>query len=66
MLAMKRKIIYQVETEAQLAWFILTDSKTLKNEKELQKKLLLEYCAKDTLALYYLIKFLMEKSNEQS
>ena len=53
-------------TEAQLAWFILTDSKTLKNEKELQKKLLLEYCAKDTLALYYLIKFLMEKSNEQS
>ena len=53
-------------TEAQLAWFILTDNKTLKNEKELQKKLLLEYCAKDTLALYYLIKFLMEKSNEQS
>ena len=47
-------------TEAQLAWFILTDNKTLKNEKELQKKLLTDYCAKDTLALYYLVKHLMD------
>ena len=46
---------------AQLAWFIHTDPKTSKKEKDLQRKLLIEYCAKDTLALYYLIKYLMEK-----
>lgn len=51
-------------SEAQLAWFIYTDSKTPKKEKEIQKKLLIEYCEKDTLALYYLIKFLIEKSNK--
>ena len=49
-------------SEAQLAWFINTDPKTSKKEKEIQKKLLIEYCAKDTLALYYLIKYLIEKT----
>jgi hypothetical protein len=42
-----------------LAWFIYTNPKTSKKEKELQKKLLIDYCAKDTLVLYYLIKHLM-------
>ena len=51
---------------AQLAWFIYTNKKTTEKEKKVQEKNLIEYCAKDTLALYYLIKFLMEKSNEQS
>lgn len=45
--------------DAQMAWFICTDSKTSKEEKNRQIKLLREYCAKDTLALYYLIKFLI-------
>ena len=47
---------------AQLAWFIYTNKKTTEKEKKTQEKNLIEYCAKDTLALYYLIKFLMEKS----
>ena len=47
---------------AQLAWFIYTNKKTTEKEKKVQEKNLIEYCAKDTLALYYLIKFLMEKS----
>ena len=51
--------------EAQLAWFIYTDPKTNISEKNKQKKNLIEYCAKDTLALYYLIKFLLDKSKAQ-
>ena len=50
--------------EAQLAWFIYTDPNTDINEKKKQEKNLIEYCSKDTLALYYLIKFLFEKSKE--
>ena len=50
--------------EAQLAWFIYTDPNTDINEKKNQEKNLIEYCSKDTLALYYLIKFLFEKSKE--
>jgi hypothetical protein len=48
--------------EAQLAWFIYTDPKTSNDDKEKQIKLLKAYCAKDTLAIYYLIKHLLEKS----
>ena len=48
--------------EAQLAWFIYTDPKTSNNDKEKQIKLLKVYCAKDTLAIYYLIKYLLEKA----
>ena len=48
--------------EAQLAWFIYTDPKTSNDDKEKQIKLLKAYCAKDTLAIYYLIKYLLEKS----
>ena len=46
--------------DAQLAWFVYTDPKTSNNEKEKQKDLLIEYCSKDTLAVYYLVKFLMK------
>lgn len=48
--------------DAILAWFICTDPKTTIEEKEKQKKLLLEYCSKDTLALYYLIKYFFDES----
>ena len=48
--------------EAQLAWFIYTDPKTSNEDKEKQIKLLKAYCAKDTLAIYYLIKYLLESS----
>ena len=48
--------------EAQLAWFIYTDSKTSNEDKEKQKKLLLDYCSKDTQAVYHLVKYLMEKT----
>ena len=48
--------------DAVLAWFICTDPKTTIEEKEKQKKLLLEYCSKDTLALYYLIKYFFDES----
>ncbi len=48
-------------TEAGIAWYICADKKTTKEEKEKQIKLLKEYCAKDTLALYYLIKYLIKK-----
>ena len=60
------KINYEEEddisggTDAQLAWFINTDPNETKEKKEKQKKLLLEYCSKDTLAMYYLIKYLTE------
>ena len=48
--------------EAQLAWFIYPNVKTKNDQRKKQIKNLEDYCAKDTLALYYLIKFLMEKS----
>jgi hypothetical protein len=48
--------------EAQLAWFTYTDPKTSNEDKEKQIKLLKAYCAKDTLAIYYLIKYLLENS----
>ena len=48
--------------DAGLAWFIYTDPKTSNNDKEKQKKLLIDYCSKDTLAVYYLVKYLMEKT----
>jgi hypothetical protein len=48
--------------EAQLAWFIYTDPKTSNNDKEKQIKLLKVYCAKDTLAIYYLIKYFFEQT----
>ena len=48
--------------DAGLAWFICTDPKTTVEEKEKQKKLLLEYCSKDTFALYYLIKYFFEQN----
>ena len=44
-------------SEAQLAWFKCTDPKISHEEKEKEKKLLLEYCAKDTYALYDLVKY---------
>ena len=47
--------------DAQLAWFVYTDPKTTREEKEKQKKRLLNYCSKDTLAIYHLVKYLMEK-----
>ena len=50
---------------AQLAWFIYTDPKTSKEEKEKQKTLLKNYCSKDTLAVYYLVKYLIEKTDEE-
>jgi hypothetical protein len=46
--------------EAQLAWFIYTDPKTSNDDKEKQIKLLKAYCAKDTLAIYYLVKYLIK------
>ena len=36
--------------------------KIVKNLNVKQKKLLLEYCSKDTLALYYLIKYFFDES----
>jgi len=47
--------------EAQLAWFIYTDPKTSNEVKKKQKKLLIDYCSKDTLAVYYLVKYLMDR-----
>jgi hypothetical protein len=48
--------------EAQLAWFVYTDQETPTDKRKKQIELLKVYCAKDTLAIYYLIKFLIEKS----
>lgn len=48
---------------AQLAWFIYTNPITNDEVRNKQSQNLIEYCAKDTLALYYLIKFFMEISN---
>jgi len=47
-------------TDAGLAWFVCTDPKTTNTEIEKQKKLLIDYCAKDTLAVYHFIKYLMK------
>tara|TARA_B100001057_G_scaffold493513_1_gene588073 strand:+ start:543 stop:2084 length:1542 start_codon:yes stop_codon:yes gene_type:complete len=49
-------------SDAGLSWLICTDPKTIKSEIEKQIKLLIDYCAKDTLALYYFIKYLMQIS----
>jgi len=49
-------------SDAGLAWLICTDPKTTKSDIEKQTKLLIDYCAKDTLALYYFIKYLMQTS----
>ena len=51
--------------DAQLAWFIYTDPKTSKEEKKKQKKLLIDYCSKDTLSVYYFVKYLMDSSKKQ-
>ncbi|RZO48054.1 MAG: DUF2779 domain-containing protein [Candidatus Pelagibacterales bacterium] len=51
--------------EAQLAWFTYTNPKTFIEEKKKLKKLLLDYCFKDTLAVYYLVKYLMDSSKKQ-
>ena len=62
------KISYEKEgniaggSEAGLSWFICTDPKTPNKEKDRQKELLIDYCSKDTLAIYYLVKYLMENS----
>ena len=47
-------------SEAGLAWFTCTNSKTTQADIEKQQKLLIDYCAKDTLAVYYFIKYLMK------
>ena len=52
-------------SDAQLAWFICTDPKTFNNDKEKQKKLLLNYCSNDTLAVYHLVKYLMENIKDK-
>jgi hypothetical protein len=49
--------------DAMLAWFLYTDSKTSKEEKNELKKNLIEYCSKDTLAIYHLIKYLLDQKN---
>ena len=46
-----------------LAWFLYTDPKTTKEEKNELKKNLIEYCSKDTLAIYHLIKYLLDQKN---
>jgi glucose-6-phosphate-specific signal transduction histidine kinase len=46
--------------EAQLAWFVYTDPETPPDKRKKQIELLKEYCSKDTLALYYLIKYLIK------
>jgi len=47
---------------AQLAWFICTEKNTNKVEIKRQSTLLKEYCSKDTLNLYYLLKYLIDLS----
>lgn len=46
-------------SDAQLAWFICTDSKSKNDKKEKQREELIKYCAKDTHAMYDLIKYLI-------
>ena len=45
--------------DAQLAWFICTDPKTSQKKRQQQINLLKEYCSKDTLAIYDLVKYLI-------
>ena len=45
---------------AQLAWFNFTDPKTSNEDKKKIKNLLIEYCSKDTMAIYDLIKYLIK------
>jgi len=49
--------------DAMLAWFLYTNTKTSKEEKNEIKKNLIEYCSKDTLAMYLLIKYLLDQKN---
>ena len=49
--------------DAMLAWFIYTDPKTSNNARSELKRNLIEYCSKDTLALYHLIKYLLDQKN---
>jgi len=51
-------------TDAQLAWFICTDKNTLKTEKQKLTDLLVKYCSKDTLAIYHLVKHLINLSKK--
>jgi len=51
--------------DAELAWFICTDPKTSIEEKKRRKKLLLNYCSNDTLAVYHLVKYLMENIKDK-
>lgn len=46
---------------ANLAWFKCTDPDVSKEDKDMEQKLLLEYCAKDTYAMYDLVKYWMNK-----
>lgn len=50
--------------DAQLAWLTYTNPKTSNEEKEKLKKLLLDYCSKDTLAVYHLVKYLINLSKK--
>jgi len=43
--------------DAQLAWFICTDPTSKKEDKDKMRQELIKYCAKDTYAMYDLIKF---------
>lgn len=45
-------------TDAQIAWYVCTDPKTTEQEKKRWEKSLIEYCAKDTLAVVDLLKHL--------
>jgi hypothetical protein len=42
--------------DAQIVWFICTDPKSIQSEKDKWTKSVLNYCAKDTLAVADLIK----------
>ena len=59
------KISYEEEDnieggdDAQLAWFNFTDRKTSNEDKKKIKKKLLDYCAKDTKAVYEVIRYLI-------
>jgi len=51
-------------TDAQLAWFICTEKNTSKKDKQKQIDLLIKYCSKDTLAIYHLLKYLINSSKK--
>ena len=52
-------------TGAELAWVICTDPNTSNEEIENQKKLLIEYCAKDTFAMHDIVKYLHQKYTQE-